>query len=123
MAKDARTSHMDDAGLCSYLSEVEEEYGVRIRVALVPLARATGKSTHAVTATAYSKAGKRIHGLESTQCYFPGNTSRTFAGAAFYVSVQLVEAVDEWSVKERREREQWEGGVLTPLEQYIAGSF
>ena len=123
MAKDTRTAHMTDAELCCYLETIEEQYGVRVRVALVPLARASGKSSHAVTATAYNQAGKRIHELEATQCYFPGNTSRTFAGAAFYVCTQLVQEVDTWAAREEREREQWEEGRLTPLEQYIAGSY
>lgn len=114
---------MSDKDLCDYLSDVEGQYGVRVRIALVPLARATGKSTHAVTATAYRADGKRIHELESTQCYFPGGTSRTFAGAAFYVTTQLVQEIDTWSAREERERQQWEEGELTPLEKYIAGSF
>lgn len=123
MGREGKTSHMDDKGLCEYLCEVEHEYGVRIRIALVPLSKSTGKSTHAVTATAYGPSGKRIVELESTQCLFPGSTSRTFAGAAFYVATQLVQEIDAWSVRKRREEEQWEPGRLTPLEEYIAGQF
>lgn len=119
---DARAG-LTDADLCRYLTEVQETYGLRIRVALVPLARASGKSTHAVTATAYYPSGKRVSELESTQCLFPGGTSKTFAGASFYVATQLAETIDEWSARKRREEEQWEPGALTPLEQYIANSF
>lgn len=123
MGQTDRWGKMSDAELCSYLKEVEDEYGVRIRCALVPLSRPSGKSTHAVTATAYQLTGRRISELEATQCLFPGGTSRTFAGAAFYVVTQLVQAIDEWSVRKKREEEQWEPGSLTPLEDYIAKSF
>jgi len=123
MSSTKDNGHLSDRDLTVYLKEVEEEYGVRIRCALVPLSRPSGKSTHAVTATAYNLAGRRVVELEATQCLFPGGTSRTFAGAAFYVTTQLVQAIDEWAARERREEEQWEPGTLTPLEQYIAGSY
>lgn len=123
MTRNDRTNHMTDQALCEYLSEVEDEYGVRIRVALVPLSKRNGKSSHAVTANAYDLRGKRIHELDGTQCYFPGGTSKTFAGAAFYVVTQLVQAIDTWFHQKRREEEQWEPGSLTPLEMYIANSF
>lgn len=123
MTRTDRTNHMTDAALCEYLVEIEEEYGVRIRCALVPLSKRSGKSSHAVTATAYNLSGKRIPELDITQCYFPGGTSKTFAGAAFYVATQLVQTVDTWFHAKRREEEQWEPGSLTPLEMYIANSF
>lgn len=123
MPREQLTGHMSDVDLCGYLLSIEEEYGVRVRASLVPLARASGKSTHAITAVAYSTAGKRIHELESTQCLFPGGTSKTFAGAAFYAATQLVQAIDEWYARTRREAEQWEPGELTALESYIAGDF
>lgn len=120
----ARATHeLDDKALCEYLVEVEEEYGVRIRCELVPLSRSSGKSTHAVTASAYNQDGKRIHELGRTQCLYPGSTSRTFAGAAFYVTTQLVQAIDTWAHSKAREEEQWQPGELTPLEAYIAGSY
>ena len=123
MAKLNKTEHMTDKDLCAYLVSIEEEYGVRIRVQLVPRPKARGGSSHAVMATAYFPTGKRIPDLESTQCYFPGDTSRTFAGAAFYVATQLVQEVDTWAARRAREEEAFEQYVLTPLEQYIAGSF
>lgn len=123
MAGSDRYASFSDKDLCEHLKEVEDTYGLRIRVALVPLSKGSGKSTHAVTATAYHPNGKRVSELESTQCYFPGNTSKTFAGAAFYVCNQLEGIIDEWQARRRREEEQWEPGELTPLEQYIAGSF
>lgn len=123
MAGSDRYAQFSDRDLCEHLAQVEETYGVRVRVALVPLSKRSGKSSHAVTATAYHPNGKRIAELEATQCYFPGNTSKTFAGAAFYVCNQLEQEIDSWQARKRRETEQWEPGELTPLEQYIAGSF
>lgn len=122
MGQDDRWGKMGDAELCAYLKEVEDEYGVRIRVSLNPLARASGKSSHAVVATAYYPTGKRIPELEGTQCLYPGGTSKTFAGAAFYITTQLVQEVDAWAARKKREEETWEPGVLTPLEEYIARS-
>lgn len=123
MSGNDRYSRMSDGELCEYLSSVESEYGIRVRVSLNPLAKRSGKSSHAVVATAYHPTGKRVLELESTQCLFPGGTSKTFTGAAFYVATQLVQAVDEWAHRKRREEEVWEPGRLTPLEQYIANSF
>lgn len=123
MGQNDRWARMSDAELCEYLIHTEEEYGVRIRVSINPLARRSGKSSHAVVASAYYPSGKRILEMESTQCLFPGGTSKTITGAAFYVATQLVQEIDAWAVRKKREEEQWEPGELSPLEQYIAGSF
>jgi len=123
MAGNDRYAAMSDKELCDYLCSVEDEYGVRVRVALVPLSKRSGKSSHAITATAYDLAGKRVAELEREQCLFPGGTSRSITGAAFYVATQLVQAIDTWSARKAREEESWEPGRLTPLEEYIAGSF
>ena len=114
---------LSDGDLCEYLKKVGDEYGVRIRVSLIPLARSSGKSSHAVLAAAYYTTGKRIHDVASEQCLFPGDTSKTFAGAAFYVATQLVQTLDTWYYRKKREEEQREGWTGSPLEDYIAGSF
>ena len=113
---------LTDRDLCEYLHQVEGEYPVRVRVSLVPLARKSGSSTHAITARAYNSAGRPIMDLEVEQVLFPGATSRTFAGAAFYACTALVSRIDEWHAQELRRTEQMEPGRLTPLEEYIAKS-
>jgi hypothetical protein len=112
-----------DADMLEYALEVGDTYNVRLKVEVMPLSRPSGKSTHAVCVRAYTRQGKPIGEIEREQCYFPGGTSRTFAGAAIYLLTRMAGVLDEWSVRKQREQEQWEPGTLTPLEEYIAGSF
>lgn len=122
MAGVKRYDTLTDEDLCRYLTQTEGEYPVRIRVSVVPLARASGRSTHVVTARAYGRDGRPIMALDTEQVLFPGATSRTIAGAAFHVASKLVQEIDTWYAQKRREEELKEPERLSPLEEYIAGT-
>lgn len=112
-----------DADMLSFAKEVEDEYGYRLRISINPLPRPSGKSTHAIVIAAYTASGKRVADMDTEQCYFPGGTSKTLAGACLYLLQRMAGIIDEYAARKKREEEQWEEGVLTPLEQYIANSF
>lgn len=112
-----------DMDVLTYAEQVGEQYGVRVRLAVVPLARTSGKSTHAIEVRAYQLDGKVYSGVEREQALFPGGTSKTIHGAWVYLIGRLAGALDEQQARARREEEQWEPGRLTPLEEYIAGTF
>jgi len=112
-----------DLDVLGYALEVGGEYGVRIRLSINPLPRPSGDSTHAVIARAYWPNGKAIAEVEHEQCYFPGGTSKTVNGCYLYLLHRLSGTLDEWYARKRRAEETWEPGELTPLDQYIAGSF
>lgn len=111
------------ADVLAHTAQLEDEYAVRIRLSVVPLSRKSGKSTHALEARAYTLQGKPVTAVDRTQCLWPGGTAKTHEGAFMYILTQLGSALDEWFVRRRREEEQWQPGELTPLEEYIAGSY
>lgn len=115
-----QTSDMD---VLTYAEQIGDEYGCRVRLSVVPLSRPSGKSTHAVEVRAYTLQGRVLAEVEREQCLFPGGTSKTIHGAWVYLLGRLAGTLDEYAARKRREEEQWEPGVLTPLEQYIAGNF
>ena len=113
----------NDMDVLTYAQQVEETYGVRVRLSVVPLSNPSGKSTHAVEVRAYTLRGKVYAGVDREQALFPGGTSKTIHGAWVYLIGRLAGALDEQQARARREEESWEPGALTPLEEYIAGSF
>jgi hypothetical protein len=123
MSKGAGNPGVSFRDVLLYSAEVEETYNVRIRLSTIPLSKKSGKSTHAIEVRAYTLQGRPVTGVEREQCLWPGGTARTREGAEVYLLTRLASALDEWSVREQRERETWEAGQLTPLEEYIAGSF
>jgi len=116
-------SGMTFADVLAQCKGLEETYGVRIRLATVPLSKVSGKSTHALEARAYTLQGKPLQDVEREQCLWPGGTSKTREGAEIYLLVRLEAALDEWYARKRREEEQRDSGALTLLEEYIARSF
>lgn len=123
MSTDRYRSAMTFKEVLSYAAEIEELYDVRIRFGCYTLARAGSGATHAITVTAHHRNGKKVVEVDQEQALWPGGTSKTREGAEIYLLTRLASALDEWRSQEKREEEQAAPLELTPLENYIKGSF
>lgn len=123
MSKPGQNVRAGFKDVLAYAVEISDTYGVRIRLSCVPLSRKSGIATHAILVTAYSTSGRRIPEVEAEQALWPSKNRATREGAEIYLLTRLASALDEWFYRKQRETEQWEAGRLTPLEQYLAGSY
>lgn len=122
MSKPGQNQRAGFKDVLQYAMEIGDTYGVRIRLSVIPLSRRSGQSTHAITATAYSAAGRRLAEVESEQALWPSKNRSTREGTEIYLLTRLASTLDEWFYRKQRETEQWEAGRLSSLEEYIANT-
>lgn len=102
--------------------DVEKEYGVRIRLSVVPLSRASGRATHALLVTPYTPAGKRLHEVDAQQMLWPSKTIRNENAAFMRMVHVLAGELDTWAVSRRRQEEQQAAACGPDLLSLIAAS-
>lgn len=117
------TGHHHDIGdVLALCSQLEKQYGIRVKLSIVPFPEARGKATHAVLATPYKPSGRVLKEVPAEQHLWPSAGHRNVFSLWVKLLYDLMESLDEYAARKRREEEAQSTPALLPIEEYISAS-
>lgn len=123
MGHNGDAHRMDLKDVLVLLEQMENEYGTKARVSIVPRPGSGYKNGCVVLVTPYTSGGKKHSTVQAEQHLWPSSGHKTVWGLVVYLLHQLSGSLETEQFERIRQEENKEPERMTPLEQYIAKSF